>query len=229
MKKRIYEKIGPKISLTSFLLFIIFLGSSCVQAPQSAQEVLSRIALIDSMKQIEGDTLFTETWELWFSQPVDHLNPNSSRFPQKVIYNHKDFSKPMVVAIEGYSLFSPMSDEPTRLLEANQITIEHRFFDRSRPKDSIPWSFLNTFQAATDQHIIIEAFKPFYKKKWVSTGISKGGQATISHRYFYPNDVDVSIPYVAPLAFSSEDERFYSFLQNVGTKECRDKIKNFQH
>lgn len=228
MKKRTHNKRNSKYTVIYFSFIILFLVSSCASAPKSAQEVLEKIPYIDSMKQIEGDTLFAETWVLWFSQPIDHKNPNSPHFPQKVVYNHKDFSKPMVVVIEGYTLFSPLADEPTKLLDANQITIEHRFFDRSRPKDSIPWSFLNTYQSATDQHKIIAAFKPFYKNKWVSTGISKGGQATISHRFFYPNDVDVSIPYVAPLAFSSEDKRFYSFLENVGTKECRDRIKNFQ-
>ncbi|HPJ45562.1 MAG TPA: S28 family serine protease [Tenuifilaceae bacterium] len=229
MNNLILVKNGKKFLTISFCFVVLFLVTSCASAPKSAQEVLAKIPYIDSMKQIEGDTLFAETWELWFSQPIDHKNPNSPHFPQKVVYNHKDFSKPMVVVIEGYTLFSPLADEPTKLLDANQITIEHRFFDRSRPKDSIPWIFLNTYQAATDQHRIIEAFKPFYKNKWVSTGISKGGQATISHRYYYPNDVDVSIPYVAPLAFSSEDKRFYNFLENVGPEECRERIKNFQH
>jgi len=76
--------------------------------------------------------------------------------------------------------------------------------------------------------MIIEAFKPFYKGKWASTGISKSGQATIFHRRFYPRDVDVSVPYVAPLNFSSEDPRVYEFLSNVGTDECRSKIRDFQ-
>ena len=40
--------------------------------------------------------------------------------------------------------------------------------------------------------------------------------------------MDVSIPYVAPLNFSNEDERVYSFLQNVGTPECRERIERIQ-
>lgn len=194
----------------------------------STKDILLSISSIDSLKRIDGDSLFLETWELWFSQPIDHNNPKSERFPQRVIYNHKGFDKPMVIAIEGYKIFSLRAEEPTKLLDGNQINIEHRFFDRSRPKDSIPWKYLDIYQAATDQHKIIQAFKPFYNSKWVTTGISKGGQATIFHRFFYPNDVDVSIPYVAPLNFSSEDERVYSFLSNVSTAECREKIERIQ-
>lgn len=215
-----------KYILTAFAITITLYG--CIRQPQRVESVIAEIQAIDSAKRIEGDTLFTETWELWFSQPVDHKNPNSPKFPQRVIYNHKDFSKPMVVVIEGYKIFSPLADEPTKILDANQITIEHRFFDKSRPKDSIPWAYLNIYQAATDQHKVIKAFKPFYKSKWVSTGISKGGQATIFHRFFYPKDVDVSIPYVAPLNFSNEDQRVYTFLQEVGTNECREKIYHLQ-
>ena len=48
------------------------------------------------------------------------------------------------------------------------------------------------------------------------------------HKFYYPNDIDVSIPYVAPLNFSAQDERLISFFDSVGTQECRDKIENFQ-
>jgi hypothetical protein len=206
----------------------LFLVLGCQSQPKTVKQLLAEIATIDSLKQIEGDTLFLETWELWFSQPVDHNNPEGERFPHRVIYSHKSFDNPMVIVIEGYKIFSLYASEPTILTSANQITIEHRFFEKSRPFDSIPWEFLNIYQAATDQHKVIQQFKPFYKAKWISTGISKGGQATIYHRYFYPNDVDISIPYVAPLNFSSEDERVYSFLENVSTPECRERVRAFQ-
>jgi hypothetical protein len=226
MKTLSLKRIHLQISLG--LVLLAFLQVGCTAQPKTVEEILKGISAIDSLKRIDGDTLFAQSWELWFSQPVDHKKPKGERFPQRVIYKHKDFGKPMVIAIEGYSIYSSRSTEPTKLLDANQIIIEHRFFEKSRPKDSIPWGYLNIYQAATDQHKIIQAFKPFYKNKWVSTGISKGGQATIYHRYFYPKDVDVSIPYVAPLNFSSEDERVYTFLENVGTPECRQRVRDFQ-
>jgi hypothetical protein len=48
------------------------------------------------------------------------------------------------------------------------------------------------------------------------------------HRRFYPDDVDVSVPYVAPLNFSAEDDRIYNFLKNVSTEECRKKVEDYQ-
>ncbi|MDY0199428.1 MAG: S28 family serine protease [Tenuifilaceae bacterium] len=223
-----FISIKNTIAIVFSALITAFILSGCQPRPQTAEEVIAQIANIDSLKKIEADTLFAESWELWFSMPQDHNNPNGEHFPLRVIYSHNDFNNPMVIAIEGYKIYTPRATEPTKLLNANQINIEHRFFENSRPKDSIPWAYLDIFQAATDHHAIINAFKPFYKSKWVSTGISKGGQATIFHRSLYPNDVDVSIPYVAPLNFSSEDERVYQFLANVSTPQCRERVRAFQ-
>jgi len=218
------KRLITPVVLTLSIIFLI----SCQPKPKTPEELLSRIAIIDSIKPISNDTLFQSTYVVWFRMPLDHKNPNSPTFPLKAFYSHKDFNKPVVVVIDGYTMYTSKANELTKILDANQITIEHRFFDQSRPKDSIPWSYLNIRQAAADQHQIIEAFKPYYKGKWVSTGISKSGQSTIFHRRFYPNDVDVSVPYVAPLNFSNEDPRIYDFLSKVGTEECRNKIQDFQ-
>ena len=74
-------------------------------------------------------------------------------------------------------------------------------------------------QAADDQHEIIQAIrqKIYPASKWISTGISKGGQTTIFHRYFYPADVDISVPYVAPLNLEYVDPRLDKFLNRLGT------------
>ena len=37
----------------------------------------------------------------------------------------------------------------------------------------------------------------------------------IFYRYFYPNDVDLSIPYVAPINNAYEDKRLYKFMKNL--------------
>lgn len=212
-------------SLLAFSIIFLIASQPITKTPE---ELLSRIAFIDSIKPIDNDPLFKSTYAVWFKMPVDHNNPDGPTFPLKAYYSHKDFDSPMVVVIDGYTMYTSRANELSQILDANQLTIEHRFFDQSRPKDSIPWEFLNVRQAAADQHQIIEAFKPFYKGKWASTGISKSGQATIYHRRFYPADVDVSVPYVAPLNFSSEDPRVYDFLNKVGTDECRARILDYQ-
>jgi len=214
------------LSITLPILMVLML--SYKPKPLSPEEVLSSIPLVDSFRVILSDKLFSETYEVWFRMPLDHSNPNGLSFPLRVYYSHNGFDKPMVVVVDGYTMYTSKANEVTCIVDGNQITIEHRFFSKSRPMDSTPWSYLNIRQAAADAHLVISAFKPFYHGKWISTGISKSGQATIYHRRFYPTDVNVSIPYVAPLNFSSEDERVYKFLDSVGTPECRERIHDFQ-
>ncbi len=50
----------------------------------------------------------------------------------------------------------------------------------------------------------------------------------IYYKYFYPDDVDAAIPYVAPINNSLEDKRIYNFLDTISTVECRKSIFDFQ-
>ncbi len=102
-------------------------------------------------------------------------------------------------------------NELSPILNANQICVEHRYFNESTPQP-VDWEHLTIYNAASDHHRIVEILKEIYKGKWVNTGISKGGQTVMYHRYFYPDDVDASVGYVCPLNFSIEDKRVYSFL-----------------
>lgn len=180
-----------------------------------------------SVKKIKGDTAFQACYELYFTQPLDHDHPKAGTFKQRVLLGSRALDKPMVVELQGYNIWTEKAGELSQVLDANQLTIEHRFFKNSMP-DSLNWKYLNIKQAAADQHVVIQALKKIYKGKWLSTGISKGGQTTIYHRYFYPNDVDVSVPYVAPMNLAREDERINLHLETVGDKAVRDKIKQFQ-
>ncbi len=173
-------------------------------------------------------TFFKSGYELRVKQPLDHSNPKGKSFLQSVFVSHLDYDRPVVYVTEGYaSRGQPKPAELTSLLKGNQIVIEHRFFGKSRP-DSMEWKYLTTEQAAGDHHHITLLLKSIYKGKWISTGISKGGQTTLFYRYYFPNDVDVSVPYVAPVNLSQEDPRIMKFLRTVGTQEVRDRIKRFQ-
>ncbi len=48
------------------------------------------------------------------------------------------------------------------------------------------------------------------------------------YRAFFPDDVDISVPYVGPLCKGVEDGRHEPFLRKVGTKQERRKIEAFQ-
>ncbi len=207
--------------LVNVLLFSLLSLFAFAQSNNLSIDLYSQLHDLENIKFGENSI------ELFYNQPIDHKNPKSETFEQRVILNHVSYDKPVVVILEGYGIYTEKRDELSKLLDANQIIIEHRFFNNSRP-DSIPWDKLDIWQAATDQHNIIQEFKKIYKGKFISTGISKGGQTTMYHRYFYPNDVSVSVPYVAPLNLDREDERIHEHLKTIGEKSTRDKILAFQ-
>lgn len=180
--------------------------------------------LVEQDSQFEGYRWFVGTFE----QPADHNDPNGLKFPQQIYILHKDTSRPMVLNSTGYALWGEdYPSEPTLIADANQISVEHRFFPPSRPEPA-DWQLLTIEQAAADHHSLVEALKPIYDKKWVSTGASKGGMTSMYHRRFYELDVDGTIPYVAPLSYGTNDPRYIDFLDDVGTPECRDALIAFQ-
>ncbi len=178
-------------------------------------------------KEIPTATGYDASYELRIQQLLDHQDSSKGFFEQRVFLNHKGYERPTVIVTQGYANDRNGIYGPTKLLKANQINVEHRFFGESIP-DSMDYRYLNLEQATADLHYIKTLFKDIYTKPWISTGISKGGQTTIMYRYFYPNDVRVSMPFVAPLNLSLEEERIYKFLDTVGTDACRKKIFELQ-
>ncbi|RYG33125.1 peptidase, partial [bacterium] len=77
-------------------------------------------------------------------------------------------------------------------------------------------------------HRIVEAFRPVYRGKWVSTGASKGGQTALFHKCFYPDDVDAVVAYVAPVNLGVEDPRLVSFFETIGDEPTRKRMLEFQ-
>lgn len=211
------------------LTTLCFLLSALVLSAQADEKKLER-ALYDlpdlSFTKISQPGQFPVQYGLRIRQFVDHNDPSKGYFFQRVILTHRGFERPTVMNTQGYELNFGKS-ELELALEANSLNIEHRFFGESRP-DSMLWKYLTLEQATADLHHINQLFKNLYKGKWISTGISKGGQTTIFYKYFYPTDVDVWVPYVAPFNNSLEDQRIYAFLDTVGPAECRKKIFDFQ-
>jgi hypothetical protein len=178
-------------------------------------------------KAIDAPPGFEAAFELHIRQPLDHEAPERGYFYQRAYLSHRSHDAPMVLATEGYSRPSNRLYELTRYLEANQVNVEHRYFGTSRP-DSLDYRFLNLRQVAGDLHRIRTLLGQLYDGPWVSTGISKGGQTTIFYRYFYPDDVAASVPYVAPLNLELKDQRIYAFLDTVGPAECRRALRAVQ-
>ncbi len=182
---------------------------------------------VKEVRILENESNFERILEIMIEQPLDHRNPDGGTFTQRLYISHKDASLPVVLVTAGYDAKYYYTSELAANLKCNQLMVEHRYFGRSAP-DSLYWQYLDTWQAASDHHRIVTMFKELYPEKWIATGISKGGQTVMYHSYYYPEDVDVRVPYVAPLNFKVEDERIYSFLDQVGSKRDRRKVKKFQ-
>jgi hypothetical protein len=195
-----------------------------------AQTDLER-ALFDlpnvSFKKIDTPDGYSAAYELMIKQPIDHQHPEKGHFYQQVYLSHRGFNRPTVLITEGYQAPGNRVYELSELLEANQLRVEHRFFEESTP-DPKEWKYLNMEQATADYHAIKELFDDLYSEKWVSTGISKGGMTTMYYKYFYPDDVSVAVPYVGPIDTTFEDPRIYAWLAAQGTEECRKDIKAIQ-
>ncbi|MCD4681789.1 MAG: aminopeptidase [Bacteroidales bacterium] len=222
------NKIFRRLPL--FISLVLFVNVCFAQGLEEKLNVLSEKYSF-TFEKITVNDFFTEKYLLLIQQPVDHNNPDSNQFSQRVFLSHLDFDNPVVLITEGYgadyAAHPKYVNELCPILNANQICVEHRYFNESIP-EPVDWANLTIDNAASDHHRIVEILKNIYHGKWVNTGISKGGQSAMYHRYFYPDDVDASLGYVCPLNFSIEDKRVYRFLEQVGDSICRQNILNYQ-
>lgn len=228
MIKRLFH-----FSIVMFLLFTI--GCKPIQNTQSVVKettTFEKLASIKNIVKIEkrrAVSHFEENYEIWFKQPIDHNDASKGTFTQKVYLGFENDTLPVFVELQGYGIYSEKAGELASHYNSNQLTIEHRYFNNSRPKN-IEWNTLTVENAAKDQANIIDAIRSaiYPKAKFITTGISKGCQTTMAHRRYFPENVDASVCYVGPLNYQREDPRVYEFLKNVGTQEERTKVLNFQ-
>lgn len=222
MKRKI-----TRIKLLLFFLVVTLFQLAAQEAKTELFKVLEKIEGIEIVGETRHNSSFTEAYEIRFTQPVDHNIPEGLKFTQRMFIGHAGFDKPMVMSTAGYSARGLGFAEPVKIVKGNLIRVEHRYFGESVPEPLI-WEHLTAWQSASDHHEIVNAFKTLYKNKWISTGVSKDGQTAMMFKAFYPDDIDVAIPYVAPLNKSKVDPRIFEFLNNVGTEEEREKVYNYQ-
>jgi hypothetical protein len=202
-----------------------------ISAQAGDADLLARIRALPGVATaafVPGGPPGTLFFRILFEQPVDHGYPHGSTFLQRLTLLHRSDAARTVLAINGYNISNfPAPSELTYLLEANQLDVEHRFFPPSSPSPT-SWEHLSIAQSAADHHRIVESFKNLYAGKWVSTGRSKGGMAAVYHRFFYPTDVDATVPYVAPSSHGPRDARYVQFVDRLGTAQCRQALLDFQ-
>jgi len=193
-----------------------------------------KLSLRIKLEKIEGLKLwetsarhhFTQAYHLTLEQPLDHFDPLKGTFKQHMYLSHADNDAPFLMETCGYEAHD-FTKEISKMTKGNQLVIEYRYFGNSKP-DSIDWQYLRNKQAVEDYHHINTTFKTIYSGKWISSGVSKGGANCITYRSQYPNDVTVTVPYVAPIALKREDERTTNHINTIGESWCRDSTYAFQ-
>ena len=215
----------------SHLLLLLLLV--IVSANASNKELYQKLCTLKGVITVDSlpSDYSSEKYVVTIRQPLDHKHPDKGSFTQRVVISHEGFDRPTVLVTEGYggdyALNPRYRDELAGLFQTNTVFVEHRYFSGSVP-DTVDWQYLTAQNSASDLHLITTLFKQIYPQKWISTGISKGGQTALIYRAFFPNDVDITVPYVAPVSRSAEDGRHEPFLNVVGDKKTRQAILSFQ-
>ena len=192
---------------------------------------MKQLCALDGVSEVTPmeSSKFKEKYQLKVEQQVDWGTSSKGTFGERVFVGFKGLDRPTVIVTEGYAasygLSSNYEEELSTLFDANVILCEYRYFAESVPQPT-NWDYMTVDNSLADYHHIRQVFGQLFKGKWISTGISKGGQTTMFYRATYPDDVDVSVSYVAPLNRAVEDGRHEKFLaKKVGTKEERKVIE----
>lgn len=242
-----------KFILSAVVLCALITGSATTVSAQLQGKLdsiatlyKSQIPTVSGVKSLEvSDKMenpFKEKYVLFVEQPIDHSNPAKGTYKQRVIVMVADYSAPTVFVTEGYGAAYGLNpryrEEISKLFNTNIVLVEHRYFMESIPfkqndpsitDETLDWSYMTAPNQAADLHNINQLFRKIFPGKWLATGISKGGQTTMFYTAYYPNDIDVSVPYVGPLCVAAEDGRHEPFLANyVGTPQDRETILAFQ-
>jgi hypothetical protein len=209
------------------LLLVFFTAKLSLIAGESLEEKLKEIHSI-TFEKTPTIGSFNDSYKILIKQPIDHSDSSRGFFYQKVYLSHKDFNKPVVFFINGYISPKNKINDWSKLLEANQIYVEHRYYGESKPVD-IEWETLNLKNATADLHNIKLVLGKIYKNNWISTGTSKGGLTSLAYKYYYPNDVKVTIAHSAPVGMTLSDTTVFTFIDSLSkSKGCLDKVKSFQ-
>ena len=220
-----------------FIISLVILLSSCkdksVDPPPPPVDNRDILEKLNDLSGVEATEISPQNgsqrqFEIDITQPVDNQRPGGATFIQRMYLSHVDENSPMALRTDGYSVSARSSSEIANIMQANFLAVTHRYMEGAEP-NPMDWQYLNLEQAATDHHNIFTLFKQIYTGPWVNYGGSKGGITALSYRRFYPDDVNATIAFVAPIMFSATDTRLEHYIkEEAGTEECRMKLKQFQ-
>ncbi len=215
--------------LTFSIAFV--LAATGLSAQIDSTAFMKKLCSISEVSNVvpAATTTFKEKYVMKMEQQVDWKTKAHGTFGERIIVGLKGEDKPTVLVTEGYfadyGLRDGYEEELSQMFDANVVLCEYRYFAESTPQPT-NWDYMTVDNSLADYHHVRQTLGQIFKGKWISTGISKGGQTTMFYRATYPDDVDVSVSYVAPLNRAVEDGRHEKFLEKqVGTKAERKAIK----
>lgn len=221
--------------ITLLLLAVLIASTTALAKKQT--KFGKKLAALPGVTSVEAykSEKFKEAYVITFTQYIDHRDKSQGTFSQRALVCHVNEDSATVLVTEGYGLDYYLTkpnyrEELSEMFNTNCVIVEHRYFGESKPvlKDKgTYWNGLTTYNAATDHHRFAEAFHKLYHGKFIATGVSKGGICANMFRMYYPMDVDITVPYVAPLCDGPEDPRMAKAIMEYGTPDERQHIQDF--
>lgn len=184
-----------------------------------------------------------------YRQLVDHEDPSKGTFKQQVVLTFVGADAPTILHTQGYDLMSGKTDHNHNRLDSieapdllwklskdngqdfkfdlNCVQVEYRYHGFSLPEgDRNSFKYLDSWQQSQDLHAIVTDLKKALitgDGKWLSTGVSKNGMTTAQYAYFDEqygwNDIDLYVPFVAPIPSQREDLRIGTYMITQSSKE----------
>ncbi len=219
-----------------------------VPANEGDPEVVAALQSIPNVTDIKPfmNVFFGQAYYFNYIQPIDHENEALGTFKQQVVLSFSGKDNPVILHTEGYQLqglfghgtnrldsidapqfVTELSIDPQTKLDVNCVQVEYRYHGFSLPEGvSNKFNYLSAKQQSADLHNIVTALKKaLFTGKWLSTGVSKNGMTTAQYAYYYPNDVDMYVPFVAPVPLQVNDLRIGKYMIESSVKDYLPQIQ----
>ncbi len=185
-----------------------------------------------------------------YNQQVDHNDPSKGTFKQQVVLSFVGKDAPTILHTEGYNLtgHDRANNNTNRLdsidaphflwalskdygkngFDLNCVQVEYRYHGFSLPEwDADSFKYLSAEQQSEDLHAIVTDLKKALitgDGKWLSTGVSKNGMTSAQYAYFDDlndwNDIDVYVPFVAPVTTQSASLSVGTYMLTKSSKDA---------
>lgn len=148
----------------NFLLLFFLSVMTAMAAPGDLQEKLAALKGISGIEKLQSD-YYPEKYVVRITQQVDPKDPAAGTFTQRVIVGHVGYDRPTIIVTEGYgaayALNPKYQEELSKLLNANLVFVEYRYFLESTPEPK-NWDYLTAENSAYDLHNVRNTFKQIY-------------------------------------------------------------------